>query len=44
MMTRCRALRLSALGLAAAAAASSPLWGPAAFRRVPLFDAGARLT
>jgi cell division protein FtsQ len=38
-MNRRRALRLAALGLVAAAAASSPLWAPPAFRRVPLFDA-----
>jgi len=34
-----RPLRLAALGLLAAAAASSPLWGPPVLRRVPLFDA-----
>jgi cell division protein FtsQ len=39
MMNRRRALRLAAFGLLAAAAASSPLWGPPALRRVPLFDA-----
>lgn len=38
-MNRRRALRLAALGLAAAAAASSPYWAPPALRRVPLFDA-----
>ena len=38
-MTRRRALRLAAFGLFAAAAASSPLWGPRALRRVPMFDA-----
>jgi cell division protein FtsQ len=38
-MDRRRALRLAAAGLVAAAAASSPLWGPPALRRVPLFDA-----
>lgn len=38
-MTRRRAVRLAALGLLAAGAASSPFWGPPAFRRVPLFDA-----
>lgn len=34
-----RPLRLAAFGLLAAAAASSPFWGPPALRRVPLFDA-----
>jgi cell division protein FtsQ len=38
-MTTKRRLRLAALGLVAAAAASSPLWGPPALRRVALFDA-----
>lgn len=34
-----RRLRLALLGLLAAAAGSSPFWGPPALRRVPLFDA-----
>jgi cell division protein FtsQ len=34
-----RRARLALLGLAAAAAGSSPFWGPPALRRVPLFDA-----
>jgi cell division protein FtsQ len=34
-----RRIRLAAFGLLAAAAASSPFWGPPALRRVPLFDA-----
>jgi cell division protein FtsQ len=34
-----RRLRLAALGIVAAAAASSPLWAPPALRRVPLFNA-----
>lgn len=37
-MERRRAVRLAAAGLVAAAA-SAPLWGPPALRRVPLFDA-----
>ncbi|HEX6909621.1 MAG TPA: FtsQ-type POTRA domain-containing protein [Longimicrobium sp.] len=39
MMNRRRALRLAGFGVIAAAAASSPLWGPRTLRRVPLFDA-----
>jgi cell division protein FtsQ len=38
-VTMRRRLRLAALGLLAAAAGSSPFWGPPALRRVPLFDA-----
>src|SRR5688500_18737053 len=38
-MTMKRRLRLAALGLVAAAAASSPLWRPHALRRVALFAA-----
>lgn len=39
MTTRRRTVPLAVLGLLAAAAASSPLWGPTVLRRVPLFDA-----
>lgn len=38
-MERRRALRIAAAGLVLATAASAPLWGPPALRRVPLFDA-----
>lgn len=34
-----RRVRLALFGLVAAAAGSSPFWGPPALRRVPLFDA-----